>query len=74
MIEAVKYCIMQADGGLVDMKKQLKEKKEAFEKQKSDFDTKKEDQAQKLAEIERWAEKEREEVLISSEVYKGLGK
>ena len=74
MLEAVQYCILQADAGLVDLKKNLKVKREQYELQKREFEKKREEQQIELAKIERQAEKEREDVLISSEVYKGLGK
>ena len=74
MLEAVQYCILQADAGLVDLKKNLKVKREQYELQKREFEKKREEQQIELVKIERQAEKEREDVLISSEVYKGLGK
>jgi len=43
MLEAVRYCVLQADAGLVELKKNLKTKKEDFELQKSEFEKRKEE-------------------------------
>ena len=43
MLEAVRYCIVQADNSILDLKKQVKVKKEALEDQKQDFELKKRD-------------------------------
>jgi hypothetical protein len=32
MLEAVRYCLMQADAGLIDLKKDLKLKRDEYEK------------------------------------------
>lgn len=41
MLEAVRYCLMQADAGLVDLKKTLKIKREEYEFKKQTFDKQK---------------------------------
>jgi chromosome segregation ATPase len=74
MLEAVQYCIVQADTQVAQLKQQVKAKKAELEGQKSDYELRKQEQQRRLEEVERRAEKEREEVLIASEHYKSLGK
>lgn len=74
MLEAVRYCLMQADAGLAEMKRNLKEKRENLELDKKAFEARKRDQEAQLEELDKKANREREEVMISSEIYKGLGR
>ena len=74
MLEAVRYCLMQADAGLTELKKNLKDKRENLELDRQAFEARKREQEAQLEELEKRANREREEVMSSSEVYKGLGK
>ncbi len=44
MLETVKYCVLMADAGLVDLKKSVKVKREELENQKSEYEKRKKDQ------------------------------
>lgn len=43
MLEAVRYCILQADNQVNELKKQVKTKRENLEAQKRDLDSKKQE-------------------------------
>jgi len=43
MLEAVRYCIVQADNQVNELKKQVKTKRENLEAQKRDLDSKKQE-------------------------------
>ena len=52
MLETVKYCVLMADAGLVDLKKSLKIKREELDQQKSDYEKRKKEQQVELKELE----------------------
>ena len=41
MLEAVRYCLMQADAGLTELKRNLKEKRETLELDRQAFEARK---------------------------------